>query len=164
MASALPWHNARSLAEGGLKSARRLKPAPRRRCRFSRKDALRRSERRLNCFAGDVELAHHGVEGGARHAQSGGGRVTTPSLSRSTRRICSRSTCSRVPPPAVSAASTRISSKGARRLVPWDRITARSMKFSSSRTLPGHEKPTGRAWSPPGSCRSAGPSCRHTCE
>ena len=36
-ASALPWHNARSLAEGGLKSARRLKPNG---ARFSRNREL----------------------------------------------------------------------------------------------------------------------------
>jgi hypothetical protein len=63
--------------------------------------------------------------------------LTTPPVSRSTRMICSRSTCSSVVLPAISIASGRISAKGARRLGPLERMTARSMKFSSSRTFPG---------------------------
>src|ERR1039458_6641322 len=63
--------------------------------------------------------------------------LTTLPLSRSTRTICSRSTCSSVAVPADSRELCRISANGARRLAPVERITARSMKFSSSRTFPG---------------------------
>ena len=71
-----------------------------------------------------------------RRAAAPRGPPTTQLLSRSARRISSRSACSNALPP-MKPGSFRISANGTRSEGPVDSRAARSIRFCSSRMLPG---------------------------
>ena len=126
----------------GLEHARCQSNNRRRRTRCDRRTQAP-AQVLLKILARDAEsFRRHRVQGGPQghsEAEESRGHAGRPPVSRSTRIICSFSTCSSVLLPAGSNASRRISAKGARRSGPRERMTALSMKFSSSHSpLPGH--------------------------